>query len=1000
MVKKLFPILLLLSVLSPLFSVEIDEPWWIGKPIVEIEFVNLEQVKESDVAQVVSPLIGTNYSNESVDSVVQELLDSGKFVTIDVFPSPKTDAKEASILYFEVVETLPLGTLQFKGNKLVAKEAITKNLPLKSGELFSLEATKNAVTFIKEVYRQKGYDSVDISYTYDTNKTGTAIDVSFQIVEYDWYINKPIKGFTFNSLINADKNELEDITFPYIGKPFTQALYKEIETKFNNLLQFSLFEAEAVRGGLGNSDLFIDFTFTELPVINAITFNGNAGIKSKTMINALSLKEGDFLSLSKVNGGAEELKNLYIEKGYADALVDSSYSIDEATNTIELTYAIIEGRQSKVDQINFVGVENLSVNEVKKAVSTKVQSLFNAGNYNEATILADRGAIELTYQNNGFIDAKVVDVVYEEVVQDKPTIKKLNITFVIEEGKQWFLGAINVEGNNVFPDETFDSVITIAPGSVLNISKIQSNISNIADIYWNEGYVENTIDIKEDRDEEKNTISYTVVISEKGQARIENVIIRGLTKTKEYVLTRELTLQPGDVFSKKKYIQSAQNLFNTGLLTDVVPSISYGTQENTLVVTYTVTEGNQMNIGFGATFGGNVDGFPVSGFLSWEDSNIGGTGRDLTISTELSPDSQSANVSFADTWVGDKRWSNSLNLSFKRTNISNALRIGDGSPTTQDRESKAYPYPYTSYEAWVADGKGSPDSRYLMPYVSYKVSLGYNTGYTFLFDAGRLSIAGGPSITLNRAEFDPDIYAPYDYLVGRYQQRWELSNRLSLSLSWDGRDLINNTTKGYIVNQSIVYAGGILGGLSNYMRSSTSASGFLKLFDIPGEKPTPVVASLNTTVSFLFNQFYPIDGNFSNAWTTGISASMYEYLYIDGITIARGIEPQFYKEFLWDSSLETSIQIAQNVLWGEAFVSATAVSGDLNSLNTSPLDWYFSAGVGIRLKIPGFPLGLYLVKNARIEEGNPFTYDSGSIFSNSDAGSGLKLVLAITSTLY
>ncbi len=154
---------------------------------------------------------------------------------------------------------------------------------------------------------------------------------------------------------------------------------------------------------------------------------------------------------------------------------------------------------------------------------------------------------------------------------------------------------------------------------------------------------------------------------------------------------REITFKPGDIFSKKKYIQSAQNLFNTGLLTDVVPSINYGTQPNSLVVIYTVTEGNQMNIGFGATFGGNVEGFPVSGFLSWEDSNVGGTGRDLEISTELSPDSQSANISFSDTWVGDKRWSNGLNLSFKRSNISNALILGDGSPTTKDRDSNAYP---------------------------------------------------------------------------------------------------------------------------------------------------------------------------------------------------------------------------------------------------------------------------------------------------------------------
>lgn len=966
MVKKLFPILLLLLfAITPIFSEENNQnntPWWIDSPIKDVVFVNLENVKEAEVKDIVLPLIGSNYSQQQVDSIVKQLIETGKIVTVDVFPSPTSDAKDESILFFEVVETLPLGSYQINGNKLVTKEAITTNFPLKKNQLFSLDLLTQAQEHIRKVYKDKGYDTVNISYSYETNADASAIDVSFQIIESDWFTNKPIKGFTFNNLKNVDKEELEDIVFPYIGKPFSQTLFDEIEDKFNNLMKFSLFEAEAVRGGLSNTDLYFNFTFTELPLINSIIFEGNNGIKSKVLSDKISLKIGDFLSLSKVNTGESELINIYTERGYADVTIDSSYTINEENNTLELVYIINEGRQSKVEQINFSGVEKLSLNEVKKAVSTKVQSLFNSGNFDESTIIADRAAIELVYQQNGFIDAKVKEVLYEEIPQEKPNLKKLGITFVIEEGEQWFLGSIEVVGNNVFGDEVFENVITMSPGSVLDISKIQNIISSIADVYWDEGYVENTIDIKEDRDDENNVISYKVIITEKGQATIENIIINGLTKTKEYVLMREITFKPGDIFSKKKYIQSAQNLFNTGLLTDVVPSINYGTQPNSLVVIYTVTEGNQMNIGFGATFGGNVEGFPVSGFLSWEDSNVGGTGRDLEISTELSPDSQSANISFSDTWVGDKRWSNGLNLSFKRSNISNALILGDGSPTTKDRDSNAYPFPYTSYEAWENDGKKSPDSQYLMPYTSFKISLGYNTGYTFLFDAGRLSIAGGPSITLNKAVFDDTIYTPYDYLIGRYQQAWGLSNRLALSLTWDGRDLINNTTKGYIVSQNVAYAGGILGGLSNYIRSSTSASGFLKLFDIPGEKPTPVVVSLNSTASFMFDQFYPEDGNFGGAWTTGISASMYEYLYIDGMTIARGIEPKFYKEFLWDSSLETSIQIAQNVLWGEAFISATGVSGDLSSIGSSPLDWYFAMGVGIRLKIPGFPLGLYLVK--------------------------------------
>ena len=55
----------------------------------------------------------------------------------------------------------------------------------------------------------------------------------------------------------------------------------------------------------------------------------------------------------------------------------------------------------------------------------------------------------------------------------------------------------------------------------------------------------------------------------------------------------------------------------------------------------------------------------------------------------------------------------------------------------------------------------------------------------------------------------------------------------------------------------------------------------------------------------------------------------------------------------------------------------------------------------IYVQIPGFPLGLYLVKNATINATNGFAWDSGFIFhSNDKPGSGFKLVLAITTSLF
>jgi outer membrane protein insertion porin family len=116
-----------------------------------------------------------------------------------------------------------------------------------------------------------------------------------------------------------------------------------------------------------------------------------------------------------------------------------------------------------------------------------------------------------------------------------------------------------------------------------------------------------------------------------------------------------------------------------------------------------------MDIQFGASFGGNVDGFPVSGFVQWSDKNLGGTGRDLAIATNISPDTQSLQFSFNDDWVGSRRWSNGLTLTFERSIKSDTLQRGVGSGYYDGRDSATRPGRWVhSYLEYAAADKQNP----------------------------------------------------------------------------------------------------------------------------------------------------------------------------------------------------------------------------------------------------------------------------------------------------
>ena len=135
-------------------------------------------MKEDEVSPIAQVLVGTSYDQEVVDEVINSLLETQNFISVDIFPSPVDPEKSQSILYIEVVEALPLGTYQLKGNKLLTTDIITKDLPLQVGNIFSVSSAENAISYIKDVYKQNGYDTVEISFTWDQNSDNSAINLT------------------------------------------------------------------------------------------------------------------------------------------------------------------------------------------------------------------------------------------------------------------------------------------------------------------------------------------------------------------------------------------------------------------------------------------------------------------------------------------------------------------------------------------------------------------------------------------------------------------------------------------------------------------------------------------------------------------------------------------------------------------------------------------------------------------------------------------------------
>ena len=102
----------------------------------------------------------------------------------------------------------------------------------------------------------------------------------------------------------------------------------------------------------------------------------------------------------------------------------------------------------------------------------------------------------------------------------------------------------------------------------------------------------------------------------------------GLHKTKEYVVRRELTFKPGDVFNVNAVNASFKKLYALKYFSDVKADPGPGTQPDTVDVTITVTEQKTSTLSFGAGYS-TVNG--IEGLVGVTDSDFGGNGQTVGV---------------------------------------------------------------------------------------------------------------------------------------------------------------------------------------------------------------------------------------------------------------------------------------------------------------------------------------------------------------------------------
>ena len=212
------------------------------------------------------------------------------------------------------------------------------------------------------------------------------------------------------------------------------------------------------------------------------------------------------------------------------------------------------------------------------------------------------------------------------------------------------LKGIVLQGNNKLSKDKLLKLMTVKTGEVLNSKTVAANLRTIEESYKAEGYIlAKTGDI--------NFSPAGVLTVRVNEGVVEDIVVKGNTKSKAFVITREMRTKKGQPFNAKEARVSMQKLYNLGYFEDVNLKLLPGKQPGGTIIEVGITEQKTGTFSIGGGYSAS-DG--LIGIINVGDKNFRGRGDDVNIHWEFGGKASTAgnySVSFRRPWLDRKQTS-------------------------------------------------------------------------------------------------------------------------------------------------------------------------------------------------------------------------------------------------------------------------------------------------------------------------------------------------------
>lgn len=415
----------------------------------------------------------------------------------------------------------------------------------------------------------------------------------------------------------------------------------------------------------------VTYYVTERPIIAEVNFEGNKLIPKEGLQEGLEyagLSVGSILKQSTVYNISNELQQQYISQGYYNSDVEVEQTMLDG-NRVRLDFRFIEGSPAKVVDINVLGNQHFSDEEIKEVFAVKEASwwrlISKSDRYAKEKMAASLENLKSLYMNEGFVNFSVDNAVLN--INDAKD--RVFIEISISEGEQYNFGDVAFLGDPTYDTDTLRDLVLFKPGEQFSQAKLESTTSVLQNYYGDDGYYFAEIRPVPRINNAEKIVDIDYYVDPARPVYVRRINFSGNIKTEDEVLRREMRQLEGSLASNQKIQQSKVRLMRTGYFKSVNVDIKpVPNTPDQMDVNFVVEE---QPSGSSTIAAGYSQSGGVTFQLDFNQRNFLGTGDRVNAALSRSETYDSYSLGYTDPYFTENNVSQGISAYYKKTKYDN-----------------------------------------------------------------------------------------------------------------------------------------------------------------------------------------------------------------------------------------------------------------------------------------------------------------------------------------